>query len=79
MLKKQYPENKVLSIFQILKIVKKFERKGSVKDERHFNPGPPKKSMSGKNIEKVRSIIEETPRKSARSVLREMKCDNVRV
>lgn len=79
MLKKQYPENKVLSIFQILRIVKKFEGKGSVKDERDLNPGPPKKSMSDTNTEKVRSIIEETPRKSARSVLREMECDNVRV
>lgn len=79
MLKKQYPENKVPSIFQILRCVKKFERKGSVKEERHLNPGPPKKSMSDKNIEKVRYIIEETPRKSARSVLREMECDIVRV
>lgn len=68
-----------MSIFQILRIVKKFERKGSVKDERHLNPGPPKKSISDKNIEIVRSIIEETPRKSARSVFREMECDNVRV
>lgn len=79
LLKKQYPENKVLSIFQILRIIKKFERKGSVKDERHLNPGPPKKSMSDKSIENVRSIIEETLRKSARSVLREMECDVVRV
>lgn len=31
-LKKQYQDNKVLSRFQILRIVKKFERKGSIKD-----------------------------------------------
>lgn len=78
-LKKQYPDNKVLSRFQILRIVKKFERKGSVKDERHLNPGPPKKSRSDENIDRVRSIIEETPRKSVRSVFREMECDNVSV
>lgn len=79
LLKKQYPENKVLSRFQILRIVKKFEQKGSVKDERHFIPGPPKKPRSDENIDRVRSVIEETPRKSERSLLREMECDNVRV
>lgn len=79
LLKKQYPENKVLSRIQILRIVKQFEQKGSVKDERHFIPGPPKKPRSDENIDRVRSVIEETPRKSERSLLREMKCDNVRV
>jgi hypothetical protein len=69
----------MLSRFQILRIVKKFERKGSVKDERHLHPGPPKKSWSGENIDRVRSITEETPRKSVRSVFREMECDNVSV
>lgn len=49
-LKKQYPNNKVLSRFQILRIVKKFERKGSEKDERHLNPGPLKKSRSDENF-----------------------------
>lgn len=33
----------MLSRFQILRIVKKFERKGSVKDERHFKSWPSKK------------------------------------
>lgn len=68
LLTKQYPENKVLSRFQILRIVKKFEQKGSVKDERHFIPGPPKKPRSDENIDRVRSVIEETPRKSERSL-----------
>jgi hypothetical protein len=50
-LKKQYPNNTVLPRFKILRIVKKFEQKGSVKDERHLNPDPPRKSRSDDNID----------------------------
>lgn len=70
MLKKQYPDNKVVFRFQKLRIVKKFERKGCVKDERHLNPGPPKKSKIDENIDRARSIIEETPITSVMSVFR---------
>lgn len=61
-------------------MLRSLNKKGtSVKDERHLIPGPPKKPRSDENIDRVKSVIQETPRKSVRSVLREMECDNVRV
>ncbi|XP_033728934.1 uncharacterized protein LOC117318041 [Pecten maximus] len=65
-----------MSIMQIKRIAKRFEHSGSVADGRHTNKGRPKCARSKENIESVRTVIEETPQKSVRQVLKDKDSDN---
>lgn len=69
---KQYPNCGKLEIHHVKRIVKWFENSGTVSDGRHFNTGRPKTGRSKEMIDKVQSIINETPSKSIRTVFREL-------
>jgi len=70
-----HPYIKAPSRKKIYRIVKKFECYGAVNDRRHENQGRPRSGRTEENITKVREIIEETPRKSVRGVLKDISND----
>ena len=62
---------KQLSRKQIFRTVNKFEQFGTIGDRRKEVSIRQRKGRSDENIEKVRTIIRETPTKSVRSVFKE--------
>lgn len=68
-MKKRYPEMGKLNKKQVQRIVKRFEAKGSIEDNRHKNTGRPRSVRSDETIEQVKSVIGETPQRSVRRVL----------
>ena len=66
---KLYPEDKGLTRKQISRTVKKFEKYGSVTDQRSSNNGRPRSSRSAENIAEVKQVIDETPQRSIRRIL----------
>lgn len=71
-LKKKYPDVKHLSRKQIFRIVTKFEQYGTIGDRRKDTRIRQRTGRSDENIEKVKTIIQETPTKSVRNVFREV-------
>ena len=63
---KKYPNCGKLERHHVKRIVKRFEKSGTVSDGMHFNTGRPKTGRSQEIIDKVQSIIDETPTKSIR-------------
>lgn len=72
MMKKQYPDYKELNKWKIYRMVQRFEQTGSVLDFRHKNEGRPRSARSSENLTTVRTVVEETPQKSVRNILREV-------
>lgn len=65
-LKKKYPTVKHLSGKQIFRIVTKFEQYRNIGDRRKDTYIRQRTERSDENIEKVKTIIQETPTKSVR-------------
>ena len=72
MLKDKYGDINMVSKRHIYRIIEKFEKFGTVSDRRMENCGRPRSVRSGENIEQVNTIIDETPRKSVRTVLTDL-------
>lgn len=72
LMKRKYPALKPFSRFQIRRIVKKFDEFGTVNDRRPGNSGRHRDGRSSENVDMVRDIIEEAPKKSIRRVLGEI-------
>lgn len=72
LMKKKYPDTKYLSRNQIYRIVKRFEESGTVLSRWKGHSGRKRSGRSEENIEEVKNVMEETPRKSIRSVMREV-------
>lgn len=71
-LKKIYPDVKHLGRKQIFCIVTKFEHYGTIGDRKKDTRRRQRTGRSDENIEKVKTIIQETPTKSVRNVFREV-------
>ena len=61
---KRYPEYKRLNRWKLHWVIRNFEARGTVEDQRKFKSGRSKASRTSKNISKVRDIVDETPTKS---------------
>ena len=67
-MQKRHPGEKRVTK-QVLRLVQRFERTGSVVDGRHTNNGRPKSVRSSESIEEVRQVILETPQRSIRKIM----------
>lgn len=67
---KLYPSKPVPSRWNIVRLVEKFEREGIATDLRQCNKRPI--ARTGEKIEQVRQVIEATPRKSIRGVMKDI-------
>lgn len=70
-MQKEFPGLKQHSKQYILRIVRRFEKTGSIQDTKHSNEGRPRsvRKLDAIHDHEVRKLIEETPQKSLREVL----------
>ena len=59
-----YPNKKVISRMQVNRIIKKFEERGSVLDQRHDNQGHSRTAQSSENVVEIKDVISDTPQRS---------------
>ena len=71
-MQKRHPGEKRVTKKQLLRLIQRFERTGSVVDGRHTNNGRPKSVRSSESIEEVRQVILETPQRSIRKIMEDI-------
>ena len=70
-MRRRYPNDTEIRRFsarQLYRLVARFKETGSVADKCHDNVGIPRSSRSSENVQEVKHITDETPKKSVRQV-----------
>ncbi len=75
--KKLYPTCKPLKRMKLRRLIDKFEKLGSIMDQRKNNVGRPKTARCEENVLQVKTMFEQNPKKSIRRALAELNGDGI--